>query len=559
VPEDSLNADFLDAHDRHWDDAEELRGKKRFANSDHLYGLTAECGLKRLMMSFGMRVDSGSGDPVDRSDWVHADKVWDRYESYRSGHPAGPRYALSAGNPFSDWQVSQRYANQGDFDGARVQGHRTGAELVRSLVNKALKEVFGRRQAVLRRQAPIVVNRDLNGRVRLILDERWRDDGEARSQLEVLAAEIQGSLGPHAYPADRALLFEPNFDQFLGRESTFPLEGCDGVHVVDRLVMESNWAEIAPTAMGVPRIVFYSVKGGVGRSTALAAVAWGLAEQGKRVLVLDLDLESPGLSSSLLSEDRRPAYGITDWLVEDLVDNADQLLEDMVAESALSRNGEIWVAPAHGRRAGEYVAKLGRVWMPKVDEDGNKETWSRRLSRLLDQLEERWAPEVVLIDARAGIDEVGSAVLTALGASLILLFAIDGEQTWTGYGLLFEHWQKTGVVRQIRDRLQIVGAMIPETDAAEYVAGLRERAWTIFLDVFYDEAPAGVGPSNAWTFDASDESAPHYPWPVRWNRGFAALQSLHGKFFRIESETLMLVYGDLIKGVVASVGNDSGK
>jgi hypothetical protein len=42
-------------------------------------------------------------------------------------------------------------------------------------------------------------------------------------------------------------------------------------------------------------ITFYSFKGGTGRTMALANVAWILAEQGKRVLVADWDLESPGL------------------------------------------------------------------------------------------------------------------------------------------------------------------------------------------------------------------------------------------------------------------------
>lgn len=41
----------------------------------------------------------------------------------------------------------------------------------------------------------------------------------------------------------------------------------------------------------------------------------------KRVLVLDLDLESPGLSSALLPSERQPKYGITDWLIEDLLDS----------------------------------------------------------------------------------------------------------------------------------------------------------------------------------------------------------------------------------------------
>ncbi|WP_062352455.1 FxSxx-COOH system tetratricopeptide repeat protein [Herbidospora yilanensis] len=42
-------------------------------------------------------------------------------------------------------------------------------------------------------------------------------------------------------------------------------------------------------------ITFYSYKGGTGRTMALANTAWVLAANGKRVLVVDWDLESPGL------------------------------------------------------------------------------------------------------------------------------------------------------------------------------------------------------------------------------------------------------------------------
>src|SRR5690349_19763043 len=42
-------------------------------------------------------------------------------------------------------------------------------------------------------------------------------------------------------------------------------------------------------------ITFYSFSGGTGRTMALANVAWILASAGKRVLVADWNLESPGL------------------------------------------------------------------------------------------------------------------------------------------------------------------------------------------------------------------------------------------------------------------------
>ena len=42
-------------------------------------------------------------------------------------------------------------------------------------------------------------------------------------------------------------------------------------------------------------VTFYSYKGGTGRTMALANVSWILASNGKRVLTVDWDLESPGL------------------------------------------------------------------------------------------------------------------------------------------------------------------------------------------------------------------------------------------------------------------------
>jgi MinD-like ATPase involved in chromosome partitioning or flagellar assembly len=42
-------------------------------------------------------------------------------------------------------------------------------------------------------------------------------------------------------------------------------------------------------------VTFYSYKGGVGRTMALANVAVQLSRKGSRVLMVDWDLEGPGL------------------------------------------------------------------------------------------------------------------------------------------------------------------------------------------------------------------------------------------------------------------------
>lgn len=413
----------------------------------------------------------------------------------------------------------------------------------------ALRDILAGHTKFLRQLGPVYINRDLNGRIRLIVAAKWEKEQSALNELAVISRQMLERIGKHAFPSEQAILFEESPEDVAFGSPVFSLEGFDSVLLIDRLATQGNWSTIASPSTEAPRVVFFSIKGGVGRSTAIAATAWSLAQSGKRVLVLDLDLESPGLSTSLLPSDRRPKFGITDWLVEDLIDNGDEVFENMVASSGLSHDGDIFVVPAHGAESGEYVAKLGRAWMPKVSAEG-QEAWSQRLQRLISALEQRWAPDVILIDSRAGIDEVASACVTDLGANLVLLFALDGDQTWSGYRILFRHWRTTGVVREIRDRLQIVGALIPELDSVDYTNGLREEAWSLFADELYDEVPAGTAATgDTWSFDSADEGGPHYAWAIRWNRGFNSLRAVHSRLDVIDAAEVSAVFGPVIEGI----------
>ena len=133
-------ADFLDAHQRHWHDAEYLFQNQRWANSDHLYGMATECGLKRMMEIFGMEINSSSGSPQDKKDREHANIIWERFESYRSGRVEGTGYELPTDNPFNNWNVSDRYAHQSGFNQAEVQAHQAGAMVVCGLIKRAQRD-----------------------------------------------------------------------------------------------------------------------------------------------------------------------------------------------------------------------------------------------------------------------------------------------------------------------------------------------------------------------------------------------------------------------------------
>ena len=94
--------------------------------------------------------------------------------------------------------------------------------------------------------------------------------------------------------------------------------------MLDRHLSKTGWFD-APTKPpwtlrskdAPPIALFYSFKGGAGRSTALAAAALHLAAAGERVAVLDADLDAPGVGALLAGYDGAVAScGITDYLLE---------------------------------------------------------------------------------------------------------------------------------------------------------------------------------------------------------------------------------------------------
>jgi hypothetical protein len=418
-----------------------------------------------------------------------------------------------------------------------------------------LQEALATQPGNLKKIGQLIINRDLNGIVRLVIDEKLEDDGDAKRAIDDIVKSLAAYLESRL--ADKnTVIYESSLDEIIKNAPHFPLKDNPNVIITDRLLTETDWTHISPVA-DTHRIVFYSIKGGVGRSTALSVSAWALAEQGKKVMVLDMDLESPGISNSLLPYEKCPAYGIVDWLVEDLIDNGSAVLPYMVGLSDVSHNGAVYVVPAHGKEAGEYLAKLGRVWMPKQRGDNPREPWQIRLNRLLVDLETQYKPDIVLIDSRAGIDEVSSACITSLGAEIILLFVLDSEQTWSGYDILFQHWIRNNAAQKIRGRLQIVGALIPEINQQEYIDGLCEHAWDLFTTKLYDQIPADNPAAELFSYDKSNSEAPHYPWCTLWNRGFAALQNLYDPLRQsVITEQIQGIFGQVITPIKGIIEND---
>ena len=292
-------------------------------------------------------------------------------------------------------------------------------------------------------QAGLVL-RDASGRLSFFTRGALPADVEAE-----LETSLRAALGPYLRddlpiadmrtPGVESLLHDPGIVQLSKDELT--------IRLLDRRIVGADWLRgPLPEIIGDEqrRVVFASLKGGVGRSTAIAVVAAEVARRGKNVLVVDLDLEAPGIGSLLLDSDGTPAFGTLDYLVESgLQEVEDRELDAFVGTSNLTDGaGLVDVVPVVGTTTKEspanYMAKLSRAMIEAVSND--KTTPVRdRLRALVDRFAARRAYDYVLIDARAGLSELTAGPLLALGASTVLLFATAQQQSVEAYRLLFAH------------------------------------------------------------------------------------------------------------------------
>ena len=393
---------------------------------------------------------------------------------------------------------------------------------------------------------PLYVVRNLHGRIRISVADHVQDDVQCREALRQLAGKLSESLAQHGYTEGEAVLFVPSEMLELLREAAEAVDDLPGVHWIDRLMTGSDWSTVTPAQSDstARRYTLFSVKGGVGRSTTAAVLASHLANKGERVMVVDLDLESPGLSSAVLDSDAMPVFGVSDWFVEDLVGQGERVIEQMTATLPLDFDGDVFVVPAHGQDPGEYLAKLGRVYVTVPGE-----RWTIRLAKLLFHLERHYKPTIVLLESRSGLHDIAASAVTDLDAH-VLLFAVDSTSTWVDYGILFKHWQTQDLASYVRQRLSVISALTPTNDGS-YVQRFRERSWELFRHYLYDPVDCDAD-EDPMSFDLNEDDSPHSPMPIYWNLGLAPGASLRD----LPTEAIDLAYGHFLPLVDKMMARD---
>jgi MinD-like ATPase involved in chromosome partitioning or flagellar assembly len=368
----------------------------------------------------------------------------------------------------------------------------------------------------------ITVIRDLHGRLSLFVALRNSEDEKefAESISPSWVKRLEESLAPfwggsvwvkrsHPTEAETSLfsVIEESRQPWPDRYPRF--NSGPEPFLIERRFSKSAWApgkqdqnppwEISEDAPGI--VTFHSFKGGVGRTTLLSAVAMSFAREGYRVLVVDLDLESPGLGKFFLG-DQEPPYGVVDYLLERSRFDDSLDMEQYVGwcrDPAIIGSGpEIVVMPA-GVVNQDYIEKLARL-----DFESMVEQQVNPLTVLLEDLKQRFEPDLILLDARAGLHEVGG--LTLMGLShLDVILGIHSEQSWQGMETL------VGLLGRLKvpPLIQVVQALAPGEEPAvrPYPTFFGTKSYQVFLKSFYrDEVP--------YIFDW--DSA-HYPLSIRDN------------------------------------------
>lgn len=195
-------------------------------------------------------------------------------------------------------------------------------------------------------------------------------------------------------------------------------------------------------------ITFYSYKGGVGRTMSLVNVAWVLASNGMKVLLVDWDLEAPGLHRYMrpflqdpdLTSTRGLIDLLTDFTVEAMTPDQDAPPDWYIAcadvtKYAIKINRQF---PAGGSLELLGVGKMGQGYAAKV----NSFDWAAFYERFgggafLETVKARMRAQYdyILIDSRAGVSDMSGICTVQMPDDLVVCFPMKSRGIEGGAGV----------------------------------------------------------------------------------------------------------------------------
>lgn len=278
------------------------------------------------------------------------------------------------------------------------------------------------------------------------------------------------------------------------------------------------------TTPGEGEIVsFYSYKGGTGRSMLLANIAWILASNGKRVLMVDWDLEAPGLHRYfrpfLIDKDLVATDGLID-LVWSFADAAmtpvsddertpdwHEAYADVLPYTAAVR----WSFPLPGRLDLLPAGRQGPTYSRSV----NSFNWQNFYDRLgggafLESIKTQMRREYdyVLIDSRTGVSDTAGICTVQMPDALVVCFTANNQSIQGCASVVAsvrKQWSAEGGERLERHRILPVLTRIDASEKDKLNAR-RTAARAAFDPYVAAVAPDAI--DDYWR----DVEVPYVPW-----------------------------------------------
>ena len=231
-------------------------------------------------------------------------------------------------------------------------------------------------------------------------------------------------------------------------------------------------------------ISIHSYRGGTGKSNLTANVAACLAHTGKRVAVVDTDLQSPGLHMLFGLEDTSQLRTLNDYLWERC--RVDEAAVDVTPDVITQAGGHVWLVPS-SLHAGEIARILREGYNVGLMNDG--------LQDLIDHL----ALDYLLIDTHPGLNE--ETLLSIAIADVLAVLLRPDRQDFQGTAVTVDVARKL----EVRQLVMVLNKVLPSVLARGFVDEVK-RAYDAPIIGVLPEAPEmlELGSSGLFTLQRPD-------------------------------------------------------
>ena len=193
-------------------------------------------------------------------------------------------------------------------------------------------------------------------------------------------------------------------------------------------------------------IVFYSYRDSGDKTTSVAITGLKLIEKGYNVALMDLNLESPGLSV-LINQKEVPKKGFVDYFYDksfgkvDAEVSIDQTFFEVKTKFEWAGGNLFGFYP--GELSPDYMCKLEYI-NPQVVLDDNETLWSVLKKEVYEHLD----LDFILIDSASGLSKWAALLLTQ-AADEALIFTDTSDNSINGTNLILEAIDVLGLKKKI--------------------------------------------------------------------------------------------------------------